>query len=285
MRNMFVGWPRRTPEASWSGGSWQANWPASNVGIFPVARVARSSDLLAASTRIRATFAQTVAVTALGITRVNLSPSATVQVIVYEDAAATSIAYDSEVEDFWPETYPLPAVEWEDDGWWDGKPTAADLAGGTYTRPIFLDRIHLAGAIDILISDPANLAGYVEIGHVEISAGFNTSYNMSYGLQEGYAVRSTMVEALGGARYFDRRDKPRVIRGELRYLPRDEAMGRFFDLIRQADITDPLMVVPFPDEPIHWLRSAGLYRVDDPGLLTYASHGRQTVPFAFREAL
>ena len=285
MRKMFVGWPRRTPDASWSAGSWQAGWPVSNVGTLPIARVARSTNLLAASTRLRATFASPVSLSAIGITRVNLSPAATVQVIVYADTAATSISVDTGVVDFWPETYPLASTEWEDDGWWDGKPTAADLAGATYTRPIFLGQIYLAGAVDVIFSDPANTAGYIEVGHVELSAGFNASYNMGFGFQEGYAVRSTMVEALGGARYFDRRDKPRLLRGEIKYLPRDEAMGRFFDLVRQADVTDPMLVVPFPDEPIHWLRNAGLYRAEDPGLMSLVAYQLQTVPFAFREVL
>ncbi len=125
----------------------------------------------------------------------------------------------------------------------------------------------------------------MQIGLCELAHGFQTSVNMAYGYAQGFNFRTQVAEALGGVKYFDRRDKPRKFSGEIPYLPRVEAMTQFYELLRQYDLDVPFLFFPFPDETAHWLRTVALVRNVDPGVIARASHDRDRVPFAFEEVL
>jgi hypothetical protein len=131
----------------------------------------------------------------------------------------------------------------------------------------------------------ANALGYVEAGLCEVAQGWQVSVNPGSDFGEGFRFRSESVEALGGSKTFDRRDKPRVARGTIEYLPRDEALGRGFEMLRQADLDEPFLWFPQPDETQHWLRTAYVARLVDPGLIGHASFSRSRFPFAVEEVL
>jgi hypothetical protein len=283
--NAIFGFPRHTPDVTWSGGSWETDYPRTNLGTLPLARVARSTDATTASTQVVGTFSRDRPLSLIGIVRHNLSAAATYRLRVYGDAGLSTLVYDSTATDVWPAVYPSETLEWEDDRWWDGKYTDEEIEGYTWTRPIWLGQVYLARAFLLEIFDTANPDGYVEIGLLEVSEGRPVSVNLGYGYQEGWRFRSTGVEAIGGARYFDRRDKPRTVRGEINYLGRNEAMARFFEMQRQQDLDVPLLYFPFPDETVHWLRTAFLATLDDPGPIAYTAKSRNSVPIALREML
>lgn len=281
----IFGWPRWTDKVTLTGGSWNATYPRDNLKTLPLARVARSTDATVSSTQVIGTLDQARGVRLLALVRHNLTLAATFRLRLFSDAARTTQIYDSGVTNVWPAVYPTETLEWEDDNWWTGSYTTAELTGQQWVRPIWLGRLYVARAFELEIADTANPAGYVEIGLLEVAQGWQTTVNMAYGYQEGWRFRSVGVEALGGGMYFDRRDKPRVARGEVNYLPRDEAMARYFEMLRQQDLTDPLLWFPFPDETIHWLRTVWLARLVDPGLMAITVFDRNTVPFALEEIL
>lgn len=284
-QNAIFGWPRWTPDITWSGGSWSASWPVSNVGSLPLARVARSSNTTLAATQIIGTLSRDRPLQLFGLVRHNLTAAARYRLRLYGDAARTILLLDTNWLAVWPEVYPYGTLEWEDDAWWTGTYSDSDLAGYTWTRPLWLGQLLLARAFLLEFDDTANVAGYVEIGMVEVAQGWQPSLNMAYGYQTGWRSRSPSVEALGGAKYFDRRDKPRIVRGDLTRLPRDEAMARGFEMQRVQDADQPLLWFPFPDEPFHWVRDAMLARLVDPGLLGFPFYNRMTFPFSLEEVL
>jgi hypothetical protein len=285
MGNVVFGWPRHTDRVTLSGGAWSASYPRDNMRALPLARVARSATAALADTQVIGTLDKDRPLRLFALCRHNLTVGARYRLRLYQDAARTVELLDTGWLNVWPEVYPFETLEWEDDQWWTGTYSAEEIAGYTWTRPIWLGQLYLARAFHLELDDTTNPAGYVELGLLEVAQGWQPSLNVSYGYQEGWRPRSVGVEALGGGRYFDRRDKPRAARGEIQYLPRDEAMARAFEMVRTQDVDQPMLWFPFPDEPIHWLRTAMLARLADPGLLTYAVARRLSFPFALEEVL
>lgn len=280
-----IGWPRWTPVVTWSGGSWSATYPRTNLGTLPLARVARSTNATLASTQFVATLDKARAVRLMALVRHNITLNGKMRIRLYADAARTLEQYDSGWVNVWPEVYPYSTLEWEDDNYWTGNYTPEEIAGYPATRPIWLGRIITSRAVLVEIDDTTNPAGFVEVGLCEIAQGWQPSYNPAYGYTEGFRFRSEATEAQGGVKYFDRRDKPRVFRGEIQSLPRDEALARGFEVQRQADIDQPFFWFPFPDETAHWLRTAYLARLVDPGLLAYSRFQSTSLPISGEEVL
>lgn len=285
MERVVIGFPRWTTDATFTGGTWEAAYPRANLGILPLSRVARTTNLTLAVTQFTATLSAQRSLRALALVRHNITLTGLIRIRIWSDAGATVLVYDSGWIDVWPSLY-LPAdLEWEDDNWWLGKYTALDLAGSTATRPFWLDGIKLARVIKIEIDDATNADGYVQIGMCEIAQGWQVSINPSVGMEEGFRYRTEATEAMGGVRYFDRREKPRVSRGEIAEMPRNEALGRGYEFLRQFDIDTPFLWFPFPDEPQHWLRTAFLARSVDPGRIAAAFGSRSRFPFSVEEVL
>jgi hypothetical protein len=285
MTNAVIGRPRWTDDATFSGGSWEADYPVTNAGILPLSRVARSTDLLTASTQFSFTLTARRPLRTVALVRHNLSLNAQMRVRLYSDAGMTATIFDSGWEDVWPVVYPLEGLEWEDDNWWTGKYTAADIANSRPTRPIWLGQIYLARAGTIEISDATNAAGYVEVGLCELTQGWVLGINPGYGAEYGFRFRTEVTESLGGISYFDTRDKPRVFRGNIDHMDRDEVLSRGYELQRRADLDGVFLWFPHPDEPLHWLRNVFLARNKDPGLMRYASFEQDSFPISLEEVL
>jgi len=285
MERAVFGWPRWTTDVAWSGGSWLAGYPLSNLSVLPLARVARSTSASLANTQIIGTLSAARSVRAFALARHNFSLAARLRLRMYGDVARAVLLLDTGWFDCWPSVF-LPAdLEWEEDNWWDGKATLADISGYAPTRPIWLGQAVYARAFLLEIDDTTNALGYVEAGLCEVAQGWQVSVNPGPDFAEGFRFRTESVEALGGSKAFDRRDKPRVARGTIEHLPRDEALGRGFEMLRQADLDEPFLWFPQPDETQHWVRTAYVARLVDPGLIGHASFSRSRFPFAVEEVL
>ncbi|MBS7792163.1 hypothetical protein KTR66_19345 [Roseococcus sp. SDR] len=284
-QNVVFGWPRWTPEIAWSGGEWQADWPASNAGVLPLARVARSASLGLAATQIVGTFPRDRIVQLFALVRHNLSVTARYRLRLYADAARSVTLADTGWDDVWPVLFPWPSLEWEDDRWWTGAYAAEDLEGYTWTRPIWLAAPILCRAFLLELADASNPSGYVELGLLEAARGWQPSRNPRYGYKSGIRSRSEMIEAIGGGQYFDRRAAPRIVSAEIPHLPRDEAMAWAFEMQRRQDVAEPMLWLPFPGEPLHWVRECMLARLKPPGPLSFSVYQRQDMAFELEEVL
>lgn len=285
MERAVFGWPRWTQDVTWSGGSWQASYPVSNLAILPLARVARSTNATLASTQIIGTLSGPRTVRAMALARHNLGLLGRLRLRLYSDTARTVQVLDTGWFDVWPSAYLPGDLEWEDDNWWTGGPKGTDIVGYAPTRPIWLGASYRVSAFLLEIDDTTNPAGYVEAGLLEVAQGWQVSVNPGADFAEGFRFRTEAAEALGGGKTFDRRDKPRTARGTIEFLPRDEALSQGFEMMRQADLDQPFLWFPQPDETQHWLRTAYVARLVDPGLIAHASAGRSRFPFAVEEVL
>lgn len=283
--NCIFGFNRWTEEAAFTGGSWNATYPATNLGSLPLSKVARSSDATTASTQFVATFSQQRPIRLLALVRHNCSLDASFRVRLYGDTGLTELVYDSGWLNVWPACYSPENLDWEDDNWWTGGYTEDEIQGYPWTRPLWLGQAWLARAIKVEIDDTGNDDGYVQLGLCEIAQGWQPSNNFRYGLEQGFESRSDSQQALGGAEYFDQRPLQRVARGEIPGLSHDEALERGFELLRRSDRVTPFLWFPFPDSSEHWLREVYLARFSELGLLGHVSFNRDRFPFAVREVV
>lgn len=360
--NFTIGFPRWTDDAVFSGGSYNASYPVTNAGILPLSQVARTTDLLPASTQLIGTFPDVRPCRLFGLVRHNLSLTATHRLRLYSDAALTSVLYDTGEVDVWPIVYPFGSVPFEDAHYFTGKYVERDIAGYNWTLPVLADVTYMARAFKWEFFDSANVSGQgygytstptvtivgdgtgatatatvtagkvtsytvtapgtgyttatvvvsgggkgygayavatiggtaitaitpknvVQFGLCEVAQAWQLSINPDFGAQEGFRGRTRTIEADGGVKYFERKDKPRVWSGQVSYLPRDEALAQAFEMQRQNDIDVPHLWFPYPEEEVHWLRNVYLARQTALGLLAYSNVNAMNVPMANEEVL
>ncbi len=200
------------------------------------------------------------------------------------------ILYDGAWSEVWPPVYPaaeLPgSPEWEEDNWFDGKYTVEQLADTAWHRPVLLDQIYLARAISIEFDDPDNASGYVQAGVVEVAQGTQLSVALSLGSELGFRFRTVEIEALGGSKSFDRRNKPRVVNAQIELLPDAESMAVIYELLRQLDLDVPFLWVENPAEPQQWLRKSFPVRnAPNSGGIRYATYGADAVALSLEEVI
>lgn len=280
----ILGWPSSTDEFTLAGGNWQASYPQANLQAMPLSKVARSLSLSPLDTVILATSDITRRVGLMALARHNLTLAATIRVRLYQDSAMTEQLYDSGVYEVWPEVYPYDTLEWEDDNYWTGKYSDAELVGLTWLWLWWGGQDYMAAGVRIDIADPGNPVGYVQAGYLEIAGQYQVGLNFLYGAQYGFRFRTIATEALGGAKYFDDKVKPRTFKGSF-HLTHNEALAKQLEMLRQRDICDPVIWLPNPDDQVNWVRTAMLAQFTDPGMFSYFGLDIDEVPIALEEVI
>lgn len=261
MANVMLGFPNRIDAATLSGGSWQATLPLSNLQTRTLGKVARSSNALAASTKFDIDLGAEKNIRVLSLVNHNLSLAATCKIVAAATADFASPIYDSGNIEVWPVVYPADALDWEEDNWWDGKYTAEQREGYTWTAVHILQSNILARYWRVEITDSGNAAGYVQIGRVFIGPAWQPETNMSWGLALGWQTDTELQQARSGALYFSRRTPRRVTRFSLENMTEDEALANAFELQRRAGIDAEVLYIFDPDDTVHALRRRFLARM------------------------
>ncbi len=286
--NGVIGFPRWTSFATFSSsGSFNASYPVTNLGVLPLSRVARTSTAATANTTFTAIMDKPRPIQLIALINHNATLDATYRVRLWADVAKTQLLYDSGTGNkFWPQVYDSDLLEWESDQWWSGQYSTEEIAGYRATLPIILPQVYSAYAIQVDVVDTANPDGYFQIGFMEIAQVWQVGVNFQPGAQYGFRARTQTIEALGGVKYFDRRDKPRQFIGSIDFLDRDEAKAKAFEHQRQLDLDLPFLWIPDPSETLNLLRDCIFARNIDLGLLAYAQPtDSDSVPFKFEEVL
>jgi len=237
-----------------SGGSYNASYPITNLFSLPLSRVARTTNATTGSTIIKGTAAAAHSIGVVMLSGTNLQSSATVRIRFYSDAAWTTNIYDS------------GAIAWPGGVWWG--------AGTNYNVRSF----------QIDIADTSNPAGYVQIGYLELATSAQPTYNFTFGAELGYRVRTVPVETLGGAKYYDRRDKPRTFSATFT-VPEAESLTFFFTMYNTFDINLPFIWLPHPTDNTKWPYSAFLARFTGLNPMRYVKYGVKEVAIDLEEVL
>lgn len=259
-QNAIVGFPSWRTKSTFTGGSWNATYPVTNLGILPLTRVARSTDATLASTQFIVTFDQLRPVGLVALVAHNCSAQAQVRYRFWQDTARTVLLYDTGFNDVLPISFPWGSLPWGDPHFWSGKYTAEDLAGVNVTSPTSLPILVLAAAMTVEISDAANSDGYVQIGVFEPAQMWQFSVNPLLGFEYGIRDRSITTEALGGAEFVQKMPSQRVWQGSIDFLPHGEAMGQGFEFNRRLLTADPFIWWLDPLDTVNQIRNCVLAR-------------------------
>lgn len=281
----IVGFPSWRPDASLSEGSWEGDYPLSNLLTDDIYSVARSTNATVASTKFDVTLALSRRTRFMGFVNHNASFDGLFRVTGFADDGKSEQLFQTPWSLFWPEVYGVYDLPWEDAREWNGQYTDREIADTVWTRPIWLDAWYELKVVTVEVSDTGNAAGFFQCGAFDISEGHQVTMNPSFGAGYGFRFRTNMVEAKGGGKSFERLPKPRRFQGEIQHMHRDEALVIFFEMLRQNDLVDPLLWMPHPDEPQHWLRHTFWARQTDPGLFRYTAPERDSVPLNLEEVL
>lgn len=292
----IFGVPRHTSEASFSGGSWQTAYPAPNLGILPLSMVARSTDATPASTKFVATFSAPTIIDLVVLVRHNISKAGTVRVSMFADPGMTSQLWSSGWVNAWAPIYGPGTLAWGDDRFWSLSYRPGEMAGMAWSLPFRAVRtatpnpnVPIVGyrvmAVLVEVSDPQNPVGYVEVGLCELSQARTMPSAFSVGGEYGFATRSVSLEADGGTQYFRRRQKPRTFSGRFEFVARDQALAFEFERQRLLDVDTPVFWWPYPDQPLHTLRTAFLARHAQLDKIALATRCCDTVPLSLIEVM
>lgn len=193
-------------------------------------------------------------------------------------------AYDSGWSDVYNDVYPLESLYWGDPSLWDGKIPDEELS--LYPMPIVevFDPV-VAQYWLVEFNDTNNAAGYLQISRIILAGGWQPTINMEWGATIVVEDPSTVQPALGGAEYFFKIPKRRVVRFTLPFLTDDDAMSWVFDMQTRLGQTEQLFFVHDPDDRMNMHRRSFLTRPRVVSPLDYAGWLQGTAPFELQEIL
>lgn len=238
----------RADTATLSAGSWSAGAPLTNLQQSLLSLRARSSDALAASTQMRIDLGNTTTVVRLiAFARHNMTTAATYQITAGTTAGAAD-SYDSGTLDVWPAVYQSEELEWEDDNFWTGQISAADVAGYPISFEHDCGENVRARYWTIYFTDTANTAGYVELARLWMGPIWEPARNYAFGAGFGWEIRTVNEYSLGGVMFSDVRAPARVLSLRLPHLTATEAFGAVLDAQRRLGTDGELWVIPAPTD-------------------------------------
>jgi hypothetical protein len=244
----------------YSGGAWTVGLPLANIGNRQIGNVARSSNVLLASTQFQVALASAKLMRTVALIGHSFSLGAKVRIRL-STAPTSDYVHDSGWLDAWPVVYDTSNLEWESENWWSGTYTETERAGYTWNFIDVLDQAVLARYITVEIDDQGNAAGFVQLGRVFAADAWQTAVNMTKGASIGWEPRTQVDETISGAEYFNRRTPYRVARFNTDWMSIDEGYGNAFDLQRRVGIDKEVLFLYDPQDTIHALRRQFLGRL------------------------
>lgn len=226
-----------------SGGSWNSNYPLSNLLTSQPGRVARSSNDAEASTLFVLDLGSAQSMQMFALINHNLSPGSTVRVRVSNNSDGSSPSLDV------TENVDVTSVVWGSLPWgsfpWRGV-VAGALGGYVF---FYLHSSAVSGRYLLIdISDEDKVDGYVEIGCLLAGVPFVPAVNISFGANLGVVDDSRAERGVGAGLYAQQKPKRRRVSGPLEYLTESEALDDLFDMQDSVGRSKGVLFVLDPEE-------------------------------------
>lgn len=242
MANAHILFDPPSDAATFSGGSWVATLPLSNLKTALPTEAARSTDLAATSTTFTADLLYTRPLSMFAFIATNLSTAATVRVRVSDSADASSPALDVTFSAY-ASNVPWGALPWGAFPWDGYRPDYQP--GGAINFYRHLSTV-FGRYVRVDIADAGNPAGYVQIGRFMAGDAFVPKINMAYGAALRFIDESTKSRSKGGQTFWDKTPKRRQMTVQFASLSEGEAMGAAYDLQNRLGLTGNLLFVYDP---------------------------------------
>lgn len=263
---VYLGFPNRIGEATLSGGSWESTLPRTHLATERRTQVARTTDVLLASTQVQLDFGQIRSFRGIGGINHNAPPWAQWRITLGSTAGNYDI-YDSGWIDIWQMAFDNDLVEWEEAGWWEG------IADDEYLRAPYM-MVHVlpeftsARYMKIEWDVTGSADGYLQIGRLFVGGGLVPEWNMDFDGSDAWTSLSTVERADTGADVALVRPSVRTARFDLSWLSSAEA-EYWHEATRRLGATGDLMYVPDVDDPDAAQRYGFVGRLQAPSAIRY----------------
>jgi hypothetical protein len=227
------------------GGSWQPNLPLSNLLSPRTTQRARSTSAALSSTQFTVKLAEPVIVQGIQIISTNLSGAGQYKISWYSDAGLTLltgttnfIPVGSSIN--WSNT--ANWYDWLDTEFWLGAVPVIDPDNqGLDIRHNFSGPVSVQ-YLKFEIDDTTNTDGFVELGYVFIGHPYVPSINVDTNPSFSRISLTSMVEAIGGGQYFNRRGSRKRLTIAWSVMPKEEVLVDIDQIVRIQDIDKPVYV-------------------------------------------
>lgn len=265
---------RATPAAVASNGSWLTALPALNACDPLIAKVARSTNALASSTKIGLDLGASRVLRAFSLVNHNLSATAQWRVLLGTTSGGSDV-YSGTLTDW------LIASGFEPGLVASGMEDAEYLREGTAAF-LVLPQNYAARHVTFEIVDTANVDGYVQIGRVFAGGGFLSTYNAKYGLQDGWIDMSTANYSESGSLWATPRRRVRKVAFVLEALT--PAQGeQLHEMQRVLGTVDEVLYVPEVGDPAATQRFGMLGTLSEMTPLEYPYYRLRALPLTVRQ--
>ena len=268
MGNALICYPDRTLEVAttFSLGSWNTDYPLTNLQNALLSKVAQSASAASANTQFLATYSAAQAVRVVALLNHNISLAGTIQVRGYSDAGLTALVYDTGAQYAWPQTFTATMVSEYPNNW-----------------ILPLSTVQTARYWKVNIVDTGNAAGSIQFGRFWLGpAPLEPTIGIPEGAELGYESRTTVTESMGGTPWYNRAALPR--RSFVGTLPRLTPEEKRTGLIMQKTLDtsgEMLFIRNKLDTPTDMLLHSfpGVARKVSPLRLAYQSMSEMPIEF------
>lgn len=277
--NIIIGYPNRSDAGAISGGAWLAGLPLANMQNRELAKVARSTDCNAASTRFELDLGADRALRTFALVNHNLSADALWRVTLGTTPGGADV-HDSGTLQVWQMSFD-DILDWESASWWLG------IAGDEYLRSPYAAMFsagdyYTARYVTVQIQDAANADGYVQIGRFFAGNAIQPQYNAAYGLQDAWEDLSTTDRAESGADWAVEMRRLRSVSFVLEHLGPTEA-SYYHEMQRMVGTTGEVLYMPYPADPGENQRYGFLGMLSELSPIDYPYYRARSLPLRIKE--
>jgi hypothetical protein len=231
-RAPLFGWPLYSDASvtytpTFSGGSWSASWPLTNLADRRLEKYARSADATTTNTQFETDLKVARAVSVLALPKNNFSTAATMRWRASSSAGSFgSPIYDSGWVAAWPAGVSVETA--------NGLNVAAvHIPTSAQTARYWLCEI----------DDTANTNGYVEIGRVVIAGAWRPATGLSFGGKLGLETATKRTQTDGGVALYESYAVRRTWAFGVEHMAKAEGIGSAWKLKRLLGATGQLFFV------------------------------------------
>lgn len=265
-----------------SGGSWHPDAPLSNLQNRFFAYKARTVNCTTEATQFIVDLSTVQAVQVVAMPRHNMSLNATVKYTFYR--SDMSIVYTA-TKAVYKQTYPYGSVPFESPNFWTGKMTPEQATIFPMPAHLILDTAIVCRYVKVEITDTDNTAGYIEIARIIIAPGWQPTINFSLGAKLSVRDETLVTSTIGGADFYDVRQKRRIGSLSFQYLPKDEAFVQAFDGLLRLGLKGQLYFCYDPDDDANLHRFSFVATMETLDGLTATLCGYSGIGYALKEVI
>ena len=276
----------KSDDATLSGGSWEAALPLVNFQNKRLKKTARSTNAATSSTQFVIDLGGSgIPYKVLALLSHNLTTDAIYRVRCSDDITFATSEYDSGWVDAYIYSIPTPEAVWEEDSWFFGRPTEADLSGYSLNTINLMDYLIDSRYIKVEIDDTTNPDGYIELGRCFLSPITELLINMEYGATIKWNDSSIVSESVSGTEFFFNKKKKRTFSCASSFMEDAEALATIFEIQKSSGITGEVFIMPDRDDTVNGFRTSFLSRMTELGGINKYIHDHNKTTYQFKEII